>query len=208
MRLFVSLLAWFLRAAHTSRSDLVLENLALRQQLATCARTQKRPRLKPEERAFWAALSRVWQGWRSPLLLVKPATVIDWHRRGFRRYWRWRSRKPGRPRIPDEHIALIRASARTSPGGARIGSPRNWLSSWACATRPARSGATWYDDRSRGAGRPGRRSSAIMRARSSPATSSRSQRRSSPSSTFSSSWRSPPGALCSSTPLPAPGWPG
>ena len=46
---------------------------------------------------------------------VKPATVIDWHRRGFRRYWRWRSRKPGRPRIPDEHIALIRRISRDQP---------------------------------------------------------------------------------------------
>ena len=116
MRLLVSLLAWFLRATHTSRSDLVLENLALRQQLATYARTQKRPRLKPRERAFWAALSRVWSDWRSPLVLVKPATVIDWHRRGFRRYWRWRSRKPGWPRIPAEHIALIRRISSDQPG--------------------------------------------------------------------------------------------
>jgi putative transposase len=115
MRLFVSLLSWFLRAAHTSRSDLVLENLALRQQLATYARTQKRHRLKPEERAFWAALSHVWSDWRSPLVLVKPATVIDWHRRGFQRYWRWRSRKPGRPRIPAEHIALIRRVSIDQP---------------------------------------------------------------------------------------------
>ena len=78
MRLFGSVLAWFLRAARTSRSDLVLENLALRQQLATYARSQKRPRIKPEERAFWVALSRVWRDWRSPLAFVKPATVIDW----------------------------------------------------------------------------------------------------------------------------------
>jgi hypothetical protein len=58
------------------------------------------------------AVCRVWQGWRSPLALVKPATVIDWHRRGFRRYWRWRFRTPGRPRIPDDHIAMIRRSSQ------------------------------------------------------------------------------------------------
>jgi putative transposase len=115
MRLLIYLLAWCLRAARTSRSDLVLENLGLRQQLATYARSQKRPRLKPEERAFWVALSRVWQGWRSPLAFVKPATVIDWHRRGFRRYWRWRSRKPGRPSIPTEHIAFIRRISGDQP---------------------------------------------------------------------------------------------
>jgi putative transposase len=116
MRLLVSLLVWFLGAVVTSRGSLALENLALRQQLATYARTQKRPRLKPEERAFWVALSRVWQDWRSPLLFVKPATVIDWHRRGFRRYWRWKSGKPGRPRIPAEHIAFIRRISSEQPG--------------------------------------------------------------------------------------------
>ena len=116
MRLFVSLLAWFLRAVLTSRGSLALENLALRQQLATYARKKERPRLNPGDRAFWVALSRVWQSWRSPLVMVKPATVIDWHRRGFRRYWRWRSRKPGRPRIADEHIAFIRRISAEQPG--------------------------------------------------------------------------------------------
>jgi len=115
MRLLVALMVWFLRAALRSRGSLALENLALRQQLATYTRLQKRPRLKPQERAFWVALSRVWSEWRSPLLFVKPATVIDWHRRGFRRYWRWKSGKPGRPRIPDEHIALIRRISGQHP---------------------------------------------------------------------------------------------
>jgi putative transposase len=116
MRLVVSLLAWFLRAVFASRRSLALENLALRQQLATYARAQKRPRLRPVERAFWVALSKAWQEWRSPLVFVKPATVIAWHRRGFQRYWRWRSRKPGRPRIPLEHIALIRRISGDQPG--------------------------------------------------------------------------------------------
>jgi putative transposase len=116
MRLFVSLFAWLLRALLASRRDLALENLALRQQLATYARRAKRPRLNPQERAFWVALSRVWSEWRSPLLFVKPATVIDWHRRGFQRYWRRKSGKPGRPRIPDEHIAFIRRMSSEQPG--------------------------------------------------------------------------------------------
>ena len=116
MRLVVSLLAWFLRAVFASRRSLALEDLALRQQLATYTRAQKRPRLRPVERAFWVALSKAWQDWRTPLVFVKPATVIDWHRRGFRRYWRWRSRKPGRPRIPAEHIALIRRISSDQPG--------------------------------------------------------------------------------------------
>jgi hypothetical protein len=116
MRPLLALLVWILRATLVARSTLVLENLALRQQLATYARLQTRPRLKPEERAFWAALSRVWKDWRSPLLWVKPATVIDWHRRGFRRYWRWRARKPGRPRIPAEHIGFIQRISSDQPG--------------------------------------------------------------------------------------------
>jgi len=63
MRLLVALLVWFLRAVFAARESLALENLALRQQLATYAREQKRPRLRPEERAFWVALSRVGSEW-------------------------------------------------------------------------------------------------------------------------------------------------
>ena len=115
MHLLVALLVWFLRATSKSYRDLVLENLALRQQLATCARAEKRPTLWPGDRAFWVALSKGWPGWRSPLLVVKPTTVIDWHRRAFQRYWRWRSGKPGRPRIPAEQIALIRRISGDHP---------------------------------------------------------------------------------------------
>jgi putative transposase len=93
----------------------VLENLALRQQLATFGRATARPMLRPNERTFWVALSRVWSGWRSCLLVVKPATVIAWHRRGYERYWRWRSGKPGRPRIDAEHIAFIRRISSEHP---------------------------------------------------------------------------------------------
>ena len=119
MLLFVSLLACFLRAVFASRRSLALENLALRQQLATYARLQRLPRLKPQERAFWVALSRVWQSWRSPLVFVKPATVIDWHRAGFRRYWTWRSRpKGGRPAIDPEVRKLIRRMATANMWGA------------------------------------------------------------------------------------------
>ena len=129
MRLLVSLLAWFLRAVFTSRRSLALENLALRQQLATYARTQRRARLKGEERAFWLALSKVWQDWRSVLVLVKPATVIAWHRRGYQRYWTWKCGKPGRPQCLAAHRALQPDAARGSAQPLHI--PR-------CAGRPAR----------------------------------------------------------------------
>ena len=66
----------------TGRRTLVLENLALRQQLAVYKRVQKRPRLRSTDRAFWVWLSKLWNGWKTPLILVKPETVIRWHRRG------------------------------------------------------------------------------------------------------------------------------
>jgi putative transposase len=115
MRLLVSILAWVLRAVFTSRRSLILENLALRQQLAAYARTQKRPGLKNGEKAFWIALSKVWRDWRSPLVLVKPATVIAWHRRGYHRYWTWKCGKTGRPRIPAEHITFIQCISTDHP---------------------------------------------------------------------------------------------
>jgi len=115
IRFLVSLLLWSLRALLKSSGTLVIENLALRQQLAAYARCQKRVHVQPQERMFWATLSKVWTAWRSALIIVRPATVIAWHRRGFQRYWRWRSRKPGRPRIPSEHIALIRRISSDQP---------------------------------------------------------------------------------------------
>lgn len=97
IRFLLLLLVWSLRGVLRPRAALVMENLALRQQLATYARGHKRLQVSREERLFWAVLSRVWRDWRSALLMVKPATVIAWHQRLSRGYWRWRSRKSGRP---------------------------------------------------------------------------------------------------------------
>ena len=114
-QLVLKLLIWSLRALLKSSDSLVIENLALRQQLAAYARCQKRVHVQPHERVFWVALSKTWASWRSALIMVKPATVIAWHRRSFQRYWRWRTRKPGRPPIPMEHIALIRRISSDHP---------------------------------------------------------------------------------------------
>ncbi len=84
------------RALFRDRSQLALENLALRQQLAILHHKAPRPRLRRAERAFWVSLARVWDQWRSDLILVRPETVLRWHRLGFRHFWRWKSR--GRPR--------------------------------------------------------------------------------------------------------------
>jgi transposase InsO family protein len=100
---------------------IALENLALRHQLAVLQRSVRRPRLSRWDRILWVWLSRVWANWRSNLIIVQPATVLAWHRRGFQRYWRWKSRaKPvGRPRIASELRQLIRRMARENPTWGR-----------------------------------------------------------------------------------------
>ena len=113
-----------IRATFTSRSNLVIENIALRQQLAVLKVARPRPKLTPFDRAFWVFLSRIWPHWSDPLILVMPETVVRWHRAGFKTYWRWKSRKgkPGRPRIDPEVRQLIRrmASENRSWGTPRI----------------------------------------------------------------------------------------
>src|SRR5713226_2520151 len=88
-----------LRAALRTHTDLELENLALRQQLVLLRRYSMRPRLGRFERAFWMWLSKRAPGWREALHVVRPETVIRWHRQGFRAFWTWRSRRgrKGRP---------------------------------------------------------------------------------------------------------------
>jgi len=116
MRPFRDLLL-FIHALVRDRTELALENLALRQQLAAMRQKSKRPRLRNRDRIFWAILSRIWANWRSPLLIVQPATVIRWHRKGFKLFWRWKSRsgKIGRPPTDLEIRKLIRRMSRENP---------------------------------------------------------------------------------------------
>jgi len=119
----VTTIVLFLRALLVPRAALVAENLALRQQLAVLQVSAKRPRLRKRDRLFWVWLSRLWANWRSCLMIVKPETVIRWHREGFRLYWRWKSRKKrGRPKTDAEIRKLIRRMARDNPlwGAPRI----------------------------------------------------------------------------------------
>jgi len=106
-----------LRASLANRASLAMENLALRQQLAILEGSVKRPRLRQRDRIFWVWLRRLWNGWRSCLVVVQPETVVKWHRQGFRLYWRWKSRrrKPGRPRIEPEIRQLIRHMSQENP---------------------------------------------------------------------------------------------
>jgi putative transposase len=106
------------RAAFRTRAGLVAENLALRQQLAVL-RAGRRPRLRPVDRAFWVLLSRVWSRWADVLAIVKPATVIAWHRRGFARFWAYKSRRSGRPPLNREAVALIARMSKENPTWSR-----------------------------------------------------------------------------------------
>jgi transposase InsO family protein len=120
------MLIWFLiRGLVANRATLAVENLALRQQLAVLRRSVRRPRLRRRDRLFWTCLARCWSRWRSPLVIVSPATVVRWHRQGFRSYWRWKSRgKPGRPVVAADVRRLIRRLARENVlwGAPRIAS--------------------------------------------------------------------------------------
>ena len=111
-----------LRATIRCRSDLVAENLALQQQLAVMKHQHHRPRLTDADRYFWVALSRIWLGWHFSLHIVRPESVVRWHRQGFRYYWRWKSRHRGRPKADLEIRALIRQMCRANPlwGAPRI----------------------------------------------------------------------------------------
>jgi len=112
-----------LLALFASRADLILENLALRQQLAVLQRTHPRPRLCASDRVFWLALRRCWPLWKETLAIVQPEIVIRWHREGFTRYWRWKSRRrAGRPSTSAEIRALVRRMAGENPtwGAPRI----------------------------------------------------------------------------------------
>jgi putative transposase len=80
MLLLFKLTVWTVRALALSRQALVLDNLALRQQLATLAHGGRRPRLVLADRLFWVALRAVWIDWTKPLAIVRPATMVAWHR--------------------------------------------------------------------------------------------------------------------------------
>jgi transposase InsO family protein len=119
LRLLVALLPTF-RSALRSRRDLVVENLVLRQQLATLA-GRRHPDIRPADRIFWILLRRLWGGWAETLTIVEPDTVVRWHHAGFRLYWNWLSRRgqrSGRPPLPREVRALIRRMAMENSWGA------------------------------------------------------------------------------------------
>lgn len=113
-----------LRDSLRSRVALQAEILALRHQLLVLQRRKRKQRLRlsAADRLLWVWLSCIWAEWKSTLCIVKPATVIAWHRQGFRLYWSWKSRpRQGRPPVSVEVQDLIRRMSAANPGW---GAPR------------------------------------------------------------------------------------
>src|ERR1700730_18160793 len=79
----------FIILVFVGHKDIALENAALRQQLAIFKREQPRPKLRHRDRLFWIVLRKLWQKWRTALVIVQPSTVVSWHHRRFKQYW-WR----------------------------------------------------------------------------------------------------------------------
>ncbi len=107
----VTLAVHTLRALFRTREELLIENLALRQQVITLKKKRPRPPLDDMDRAFWVALRTAWPGWSKRLFIVNPDTVAKWNRDRFRRYWAKISQHkpgPGRPRVDAEIRRLIR----------------------------------------------------------------------------------------------------
>ena len=99
------ILAGSLPALLRSRADLLIENIALRQQVAVLKGKRPRPRLSSADRLFRMLLRRCWSGWENALRIVQPATVVRWHRAGFRNF---RSCARAGNRSVDDRAALRR----------------------------------------------------------------------------------------------------
>ena len=120
---FLILAVTFLGSLFKSRRRLVLENLALRQQVTMLRQSVRRPRATVADKLFWILISRYVDGWRTVLHGLHPDTIVRWQRQGFRFYWRWKSRgpKPGRPAIDAGLRTLIQEMQAINMGW---GAPR------------------------------------------------------------------------------------
>ncbi len=131
-------LAYAFTAIFKSKARLVAENLCLRQQLIVLKRRQAKPQLRDADRRFWVLACELFGGWHRSLIVVRPDTVVSWHRKGWKAYWRWRSRRPfgtGRRKIDPELRELIGRMARENPlwgaqNSGRVGT--SWL--WSLCT--------------------------------------------------------------------------
>ncbi len=109
MKIFIRIVFWFLVPEYRKTSQLMLENIALRHQLSVLQRTTKRPRFRKRDKLFWIMVYRLFKEWKDSLVIVRPETVIKWHREGFRQFWKFKSKatKTGRNRISSEIRKLV-----------------------------------------------------------------------------------------------------
>ena len=138
-----------------SREELIRENALLRKQLEVACRNVARPHLRPMDRAMLVLLARLAPTWRGATLLVQPATILRWHREGFRLFWRRRSKKSrGRPQMTAETIDLIKRMARNNRlwGAERIrgellklgiAASKRSIQKWIRQVRPRPQGQGW-----------------------------------------------------------------
>jgi putative transposase len=109
----------FIRLLGTGHEALVLENAALRLQLAASQRKRKRPVLTSFDRLFWVSLRQLWSGWRGALVFLQPDTVVRWHRERFRNFWarlsKHNGRRRGRPPLASDIRQLILRMATANP---------------------------------------------------------------------------------------------
>lgn len=194
---------WAIASFFRSKTSLVAENLCLRQQLAVMERKRPRPRFQDRDRRFWILASRWFPHWQNQLLVVTPETVLRWHRKGWKAYWRWRSKpggRLGRKSIPPEVKALIRRMSAENVlwGQKRIQAELARLG----FTVSARTVAKYMRGVHQGEISPGwRRSLAHTLTKSGPVTSSASRQSSSGRSMSFSSFIMPVGKSFMSEPL-------
>ena len=122
----IYLLGTFIADLLKSRRRLEVENLFLRHQLnIILRRPPQRLRLRGSDRALMVWMTRLWPSLLALARVVQPATILRWHRAGFRTYWRWKSQgRPGRPRIEHELRDLIRRMSKENPLWGASADPR------------------------------------------------------------------------------------
>jgi putative transposase len=106
----------FFRKSFTNKTQLILENIFLRKQLEIYQRANLKVKIKKTDRLFFSLIKESLFNWRKQLFVVKPETVIKWHKTAFRIHWRWKSKlKEGRPKVNWEVINLIKQMAKENP---------------------------------------------------------------------------------------------
>ena len=115
MKILAKLLFELARLLFKSKQGLILENLMLRQQLNIYKRKDKKPKIENIDRMILVWMSKIFTNWKSALVVVKASTLIGWHKKGFKLYWKWKSRRVGRPSINWQLIKLIRRIQKENP---------------------------------------------------------------------------------------------